>query len=575
MMMVSLLTTVAADPQGSAAGDVDMGMVMDYDTDMNHLPSGNGSTNTTSSRSRRLYHVDVTETGEPCARNELLDRVVDPATYEFGCRDIEYMLIGPKTLVGSGSVRDVWLVEYKGRSVVVKTLRHMEDQRHRDMHTREMLTMDALRQERNVIGMLGVCQTTVVTEYYSTKLLHYVWRHGKNLAIEELVDMSIDAAQGLQALHEIAGGLHIDLKPMQLLVDEEGRVKLNDFNSVHILSINPANGKFCPAQASKRNRREPWPPRMKVPEWLPTKEGKDFKYTVSLVNGVYQMHKQEEEATNELIRTFESRDDDVFVCTYCKSGTTWVQQIITLLLNKGEQGDKNYTQVVPWMESLLFGRKASGDGGERPNDREAQGWTLEAIKSSPNRRFLKSHANLKQLPVGTAKGLKVIYVARNPKDVSISLYHHARNKQSDAFVGDESYMISCFVKGRCENGSWFNHVLEWWEAACADPEHVLFLHYEAMLSEPEAHIRKIAEFAGIEHTDETVAKTVAATSIDAMKRNPKANLMAGEQHIRKGGAGGWRDVYTVRESEAFDEIYLKEMEGTGLKMDFGEGLVMP
>lgn len=70
-------------------------------------------------------------------------------------------------------------------------------------------------------------------------------------------------------------------------------------------------------------------------------------------------------------------------------------------------------------------------------------------------------------------------------------------------------------------------------------------------------------------------QTVAATSIDAMKRNPQANLRPGQQHLRKGGAGGWRDVYTVRESEAFDEIYLKEMEGAGLKMDFGEGLVMP
>lgn len=60
--------------------------------------------------------------------------------------------------------------------------------------------------------------------------------------------------------------------------------------------------------------------------------------------------------------------------------------------------------------------------------------------------------------------------------------------------------------GRCENGSWFNHVLEWWEAANADPEHVLFLHYEAMLAEPEAHIRQIAEFAGIEHTSEIIAK---------------------------------------------------------------------
>lgn len=56
------------------------------------------------------------------------------------------------------------------------------------------------------------------------------------------------------------------------------------------------------------------------------------------------------------------------------------------------------------------------------------------------------------------------------------------------------------------SGSWFDHVLEWWEAARADPEHILFLHYEAMHAEPEAHIRKIAEFAGIEHTPEIIAK---------------------------------------------------------------------
>ncbi len=33
-------------------------------------------------------------------------------------------------------------------------------------------------------------------------------------------------------------------------------------------------------------------------------------------------------------------------------------------------------------------------------------------------------------------------------------------------------------------------------------------------------------------------------------------------------------MYSVRESEMFDQIYLKEMEGSGLQMDFGEGLVM-
>lgn len=62
---------------------------------------------------------------------------------------------------------------------------------------------------------------------------------------------------------------------------------------------------------------------------------------------------------------------------------------------------------------------------------------------------------------------------------------------------------------RCNNGSWFNHVLEWWEAANADPEHVLFLTYEQMLADPEEQIRKIADFAGIVCTAETLAKASA------------------------------------------------------------------
>lgn len=63
---------------------------------------------------------------------------------------------------------------------------------------------------------------------------------------------------------------------------------------------------------------------------------------------------------------------------------------------------------------------------------------------------------------------------------------------------------------RCENGLWFNHVLEWWEAAKADPEHVMFITYEGMLQQPEEHITKIADFLGIEHTPEIVAKVNAA-----------------------------------------------------------------
>eukprot|EP00904_Undaria_pinnatifida_P003263 jgi/Undpi1/12938/HiC_scaffold_7.g02604.m1 len=241
------------------------------------------------------------------------------------------------------------------------------------------------------------------------------------------------------------------------------------------------------------------------------------------------------------------------------------------LLNEGSPVKKDYTEAVPWLESLIF----TGADQKPPElHREAKNWTLDALKSTPDRRFMKTHARLKDLPVGTATGLKVIYVARNPKDVCVSLFHHAKNKKRDVFSGDFSDMLQCFVIGRCENGLWFDHVLEWWAAAKADPEHVLFLHYEDMVADPQKNIQRIADFSGIKCTPEILAKTVAASTLSAMKKDPKANIRPGMDHLRKGGAGGWRDSFTVRQSEAFDKIYHQQMKGCGLTMDFGEGLFM-
>ena len=45
-------------------------------------------------------------------------------------------------------------------------------------------------------------------------------------------------------------------------------------------------------------------------------------------------------------------------------------------------------------------------------------------------------------------------------------------------------------------------------------------------------------------------------------------------HLRKGGIGGWRDTFTVSQSELFDKVYARKMADSGLVFDFGEGLVM-
>lgn len=82
---------------------------------------------------------------------------------------------------------------------------------------------------------------------------------------------------------------------------------------------------------------------------------------------------------------------------------------------------------------------------------------------------------------------------------------------------------------RCENGSWFDHVLEWYEASKADPEHVMFLRYEDMLANPAAHIKKIADFVDIETTPEIIEKVsyVHARASERPQRDPAPGVGEG------------------------------------------------
>ncbi|CAN0122514.1 unnamed protein product [Ascophyllum nodosum] len=307
-------------------------------------------------------------------------------------------------------------------------------------------------------------------------------------------------------------------------------------------------------------------PKAVLPKWpLPSQKKEEVKYVLNC-RGVPQNCVHDEDALNNLIETFETRDDDVFICTYVKSGTTWTQHIINLLQHKGEEPKITYAEAVPWLEAARFGGYLA--------QREATNWILEKINANTERRFFKTHANLKDIPCGKAPGVKVIYVCRNPKDVCVSLQHHAKNKPQFEYNGDLDDMLHFFAEGRCQNGNWFEHVLEWYEASKADPEHVMFLRYEDMLAEPAKHVEMIADFTGIKTTPEIVEKVVAASSISAMKNSSSANTMKHLNHLRKGGSGGWRDVFTVRQSETLDELYLEQMRDTGLEMDFGEGLNM-
>ena len=85
--------------------------------------------------------------------------------------------------------------------------------------------------------------------------------------------------------------------------------------------------------------------------------------------------------------------------------------------------------------------------------------------------------------------MKVIAVARNPKDTVVSLFHHASSKPEFGFSGNFDDFLRVFMAGNAENGSWFAHVNDWYRES-RKSDRVFWLTYEGMIQDHEGAVRE-------------------------------------------------------------------------------------
>lgn len=259
---------------------------------------------------------------------------------------------------------------------------------------------------------------------------------------------------------------------------------------------------------------------------------------------------------------FEVLEDDIFVVTFPRSGTTWMEQIIHLLLNNGEQGGKLLGDAVPWVETL-------------PN--RPQGFE-KFLESMSGRRQFTSHLTYSLMPGTSIPTVRFVYVARNPKDVAVSTYYHDQSKHGYEGTWEEHFKL--FIEGKVMFGSYFDHVFPWWEAGKQN-KNVLFLKYEDMKTDLRAVILKLVGFLEIKTPSKLISSVIEKSSFGMMANNRQTNFNWVPQkedipgHFRKGEIGDWRNHFTPEQNKIFDGLYMEKMLGTGLRFDFGGGLILP
>ncbi|XP_075746948.1 sulfotransferase 1A1 isoform X2 [Rhipicephalus microplus] len=129
---------------------------------------------------------------------------------------------------------------------------------------------------------------------------------------------------------------------------------------------------------------------------------------------------------------------DLLQVSYPRSGTHWVQYITQLILKEGEPVD-TYEQ---FMEGAKFIEYFSG---------------IDDCKPGTLVRTLCTHLPLRKEKLNPEA--KYVYVARNPWDVCVSLYHHERNISAFRFEeGAFDDFLEVFLTGELGYGFYFDHV---------------------------------------------------------------------------------------------------------------------
>lgn len=272
----------------------------------------------------------------------------------------------------------------------------------------------------------------------------------------------------------------------------------------------------------------------------------------------------EPDADNNRWDGFEFRPDDIIISAPSKSGTTWTQLLVALLIFDGPAFPAPLSRLSPWMDQKI-----------RSKD-EAHAM----FDAQTHRRFIKTHTPLDGVPF--ADQITYVCVGRDPRDAAVSMIHHGANmrrerfreliakhheplpeQQEAEFV--ESDYFDRFIDADRNGSAWTfgflaHHYRTFWDRR-AQPNVGLF-HFTDYLLDLPSEIVRLGEHLGIEVTAHRAEELAGQAAIEKIRA--RAADVAPEAHVglwkdtsaffRSGSAGEWRERMSPAQQERYEQL---------------------
>ncbi|CAF3200330.1 unnamed protein product [Rotaria sp. Silwood2] len=260
---------------------------------------------------------------------------------------------------------------------------------------------------------------------------------------------------------------------------------------------------------------------------------------------------------------YQAQPDDIFILTYPKSGTTWMQVILYTLMNDGKAFDDDmgdYFARTPFLDTV----------GEK------------GLKNMHKPYVMKTHIPFNRLSYN--QKAKYICVIRNPKDVCVSLYHFSHTvfgipedqKSFDVYFEN-------FINGNIVYGNYFKNLAAVWQHR--NDGNVFLTSFEEMKQNLSEVIRRLAQFMNIELKDNLLDHTMTYSSLSYMKerfdkayRAQASIALAAEELdsawpmdrinlevtpsyvlVREGAVGKWSSIMSEEQAQRLDKIFAEKM----------------